>query len=113
MGLSMATRKELSKEVARRYQKASRGEKRDMLNEFCQAIGYNRHYAASILRNLGRQVYWRSPTGEQTVIIVRERRVKKKWQQRLRKYDDAVRDYLLMRQCGLLKFQKKFLKIQS
>jgi len=96
MGLTMATRKELSKEVARRYQKASRGEKRDMLNEFCQAIGYNRHYAAYILHNLGRQVYWRSPTGGQTVIIVGERRVKKQRQQRPRKYDDAVRDYLLI-----------------
>lgn len=96
MGLTMATRKELSKEVARRYQKASRGEKRDMLNEFCQAIGYNRHYAAYILHNLGRQVYWRSPTGGQTVIIVGERRVKKQRQQRPRKYDDAVCDYLLI-----------------
>jgi len=96
MGLTMATRKELSKEVARRYQKASRGEKRDMLNEFCQAIGYNRHYAAYILHNLGRQVYWRSPTGGQTVIIVGERRVKKQRQQRPRKYDDVVRDYLLI-----------------
>lgn len=96
MGLTMATKKELSKEVARRYQKASRGEKRDMLNEFCQAIGYNRHYAASILRNWGRQVYWRSPTGEQTVVIVGERRVKRQRQQRPRKYDDAVRDYLLI-----------------
>jgi hypothetical protein len=96
MGLTMATRKELSKEVARRYQKASRGEKRDMLNEFCQAIGYNRHYAAYILHNLGRQVYWRSPTGEQTVIIVGERRVKKQRQKWPKKYDDAVRDYLLI-----------------
>lgn len=96
MGLTMATKKELSKEVARRYQKASRGEKMDMLNEFCQAIGYNRHYAASILRNWGRQVYLRSPTGEQTVVIVGERLVKRQRQQRPRKYDDAVRDYLLI-----------------
>jgi hypothetical protein len=48
----MTTKKELSKEVARRYQKARRGERMDILDEFCQSIGYNRHYAASILRNL-------------------------------------------------------------
>lgn len=95
MGLTMATRKELSKEVARRYQKASRREKKEILGEFCQAVGYNRHYAAFILRNWGRQVYWRSPTGEQTVVIVGERRVKKQRQHRPRIYDDAVRDYLL------------------
>ncbi len=95
MGLTMATRKELSKEVARRYQRASRGEKRDILDEFCQAVGYNRHYAASILRNWGRPVYWRSPSGEQTVVIVGERRVKKQRQPRPRIYDDAVRGYLV------------------
>lgn len=53
MGLSMATRKELSKEVARRYQRGSRGEKISILREFCQGVGYNRHYAAFLLRYWG------------------------------------------------------------
>jgi hypothetical protein len=91
----MATRKELSKEVARRYQKAKRGEKKDILAEFCQATGYNRHYAAFILRNWGRQVHWRSSSGGQTVVIIGERRVKKQRLHRPRLYDDVVRDYLL------------------
>lgn len=95
MGLTMATRKELSKETARRYQKALRGEKRDILNEFCQAIGYNRHYAASILRNWGRPVYWRSASGEQTVVIVGEQRIRKQRQPRPRIYDDTVRGYVV------------------
>jgi len=95
MGLTMATRKELSKETARRYQKAKRGEKADILNEFCQAIGYNRHYAASILRNWGRPVYWRSASGEQTVVIVGEQRIRKQRQPRPRIYDDTVRGYVV------------------
>jgi hypothetical protein len=95
MGLTMATRKELSKEVARRYQKASRREKENILGEFCQATSYNRHYAAFTLRNCGRKVYWHSPTGEQTVIIVGEQRVKKQRQPRLRIYDDVVRSYVV------------------
>ncbi|TFG74827.1 MAG: transposase [Chrysiogenales bacterium] len=95
MGLTMATKKELSKETARRYQKASRGEKGDILNEFCQAIGYNRHYAASILRNWGRAVYWRSANGERTVVIVGEQRLRKQRQPRPRIYDDTVRGYVV------------------
>lgn len=95
MGLTMATKKDLSKEVARRYQKARRREKKGILDEFCQVTGYNRHYAAFILRNWGRKVYWRSPTGERTVIIVGERQVKKQRQQRPRIYDDAVRGYVV------------------
>jgi hypothetical protein len=95
MGLTMATKKELSKETSRRYQKASRGKKRDILNEFCQAIGYNRHYAASILRNWGRPVYWRSASGEQTLVIVGEQRIKKQRQPRPKIYDDTVRDYVV------------------
>lgn len=95
MRLTMATRKELSKEVARRYQKARRREKQDILAEFCQATGYNRHYAAYILRNWGRQVHWRSPPGGQTVVIIGERRVKKQRQARPKIYDEAVKEYLV------------------
>jgi len=39
MGLTMATKKDLSKNVARRYQKARRREKKGILGEFCQATG--------------------------------------------------------------------------
>ncbi|MCX6556104.1 MAG: transposase, partial [Candidatus Aminicenantes bacterium] len=75
--------------------KASRGEKGDILDEFCQAIGYNRHYAASILRNWGRPVYWRTASGEQAVVIVGEQRIKKQRQPRPKIYDDRVRDYVV------------------
>jgi len=95
MGLKMATKRDLSKEVARRYQRVSRREKRNILDEFCQAAGYNRHYAAFILRNWGRKVYWRLPSGGHTVAIVGEVRVKKQSRQRPRIYDDAVCNYLV------------------
>jgi hypothetical protein len=95
MELSMATRKELSKEVARRYQRASRVEKSAILGEFCQGVGYNRHYAASILRNWGRPVYMRLPDGGQEVVIIGGRRVRKQRQARPRVYDEAVKEYLV------------------
>lgn len=106
MGLSMATRKELSKEVARRYQRASRGGKSAILGEFCQGVGYNRHYASFLLRNWGRPVHLRLPGGEQEVIVIGERRIRKQRQTRPRIYDEAVKGYLvsfwevLDRPCG-------------
>jgi hypothetical protein len=90
----MATRRELSKEVARRYQKAGRGEKMRVLREFCQSTGYNRHYAAFLLRNHGRQVFLRSPTGERVVVLIGEHRMKKRRRERPRIYDQAVHDKL-------------------
>jgi len=95
MGLSMATRRELSKEVARRYQKACRRGKREILDEFCQVADYNRHYAAFILSNWGRAFHMRLPSGGQEVIIIGERRVKRQRQARPRIYDEAVREYLV------------------
>ncbi len=95
MRLTMGARKELSREVARRYQKAKRSEKRIILREFCQDVGYNRHYAAFILRNWGRKVFWRSATGEQVVIIVGEKRAKRQRSPRPRIYDEVVCGYLI------------------
>jgi hypothetical protein len=111
MGLTMATRKELSKEVARRYQKARRGERMDILDEFCQSIGYNRHYAASILRNLGRPVYWRSPTGEQTVVIIGEQRIKKQRQAKPKIYDDIDQAWNIPNRCARLPDELHFIQI--
>jgi len=95
MGLSMATRKELSKEVARRYQRASRGGRSDILEDFCQGVGYNRHYAAFLLRNWGRPIHIRLPGGGQEVIVVGERRVRKQRRARPRIYNEVVKGYLV------------------
>jgi hypothetical protein len=95
MGLSMATRKELSKEVARRYQRSDRGEKSSILGEFCHGAGYNRHYAAFLLRHWGRPIRMRLPGGGQEIVVVGERRVRKQRQARPRIYDEVVKEYLI------------------
>ena len=51
MEMTMKTRKELTKSLAKRYKKATKKAKSVMLGEFCANTGYNRDYAASILRN--------------------------------------------------------------
>ena len=51
MEMSMKSRKELSQAVARRYRKANRKGKTRILDEFVAATGYNRSYAAMLLRN--------------------------------------------------------------
>mgnify|MGYP000291885724 CR=1 FL=1 len=51
MEMTMKTRKELTKALAKRYKKATKNAKSLMLGEFCASTGYNRDYAASILRN--------------------------------------------------------------
>ena len=53
MALSMATRKQITKEMARRYARARKGERGRMLDELCALTGYNRGYAARLLRSGG------------------------------------------------------------
>lgn len=43
--------------VAARYQKASKKEKRSMLDEFTQLTGYNRCYASNLLSSHGKQLF--------------------------------------------------------
>lgn len=50
MRLDLMTRKRITREISRRYQKASKKEKGRMLDEFCALTGYNRSYAAWLLR---------------------------------------------------------------
>jgi hypothetical protein len=54
MEMSMKSRKELSEVVARRYRKARKKGKGRILDEFVAATGYNRAYAAMLLRNYER-----------------------------------------------------------
>lgn len=50
MRLDLMTRKRITQEVAKRYRKASKKERGRMLDEFCALTGYNRSYAATLLR---------------------------------------------------------------
>lgn len=56
MRLSMNARRELTHQVARRYRGASRKEKSQILTEFVHATGYNRSYAATLLRGYGKNI---------------------------------------------------------
>ncbi len=49
MGLSMAERKAVTKQMARRYAKASKGEKGVMLDELCALTGWTRRHARRAL----------------------------------------------------------------
>ena len=50
MALSMATRKQVTKEMAQRYRRARKRERTRMLGELCALTGYNRSYAARLSR---------------------------------------------------------------
>lgn len=58
MGLSMRTRQELTMAAARRYRKANRRQKSLMLDDFVADTGYNRAYAAMVLRDCGRRLLY-------------------------------------------------------
>lgn len=53
MGLSMKSRKELTEVTARRYRRCGRKGKAAILDEFVASTGYNRAYAALLLRRYG------------------------------------------------------------
>ena len=50
MALSMRERQAITKEMARRYKRAGKKERGLMLDELCALAGYNRSYAARLLR---------------------------------------------------------------
>ena len=50
MRLDLRTRKAVTERVAKRYRRASKAEKGRILDEFCATMGYNRSYAARVLR---------------------------------------------------------------
>jgi len=56
MGLTMGERQSLVRVSARRYQRASKKEKRKILDEFVQSTGYHRTYASYLLTGHGRRV---------------------------------------------------------
>ena len=60
MGLSMAERKAATKQMAKRYEKATKAQKGRMLDELCALTGWTRRHtrrALQVRRNRRRQVY--------------------------------------------------------
>jgi hypothetical protein len=52
VGLSMAERKAVTKQIARRYMRASKGEKGRMLDELCELTGWTRCHARRALQKV-------------------------------------------------------------
>ena len=53
MEFTMQERKKLTLVEAQRYVKASKVKKSAMLDDFCESTGYQRTYAARVLRQAG------------------------------------------------------------
>ena len=89
--ISMRVRKVISKEVAKRYQKARKKEKSKILDEFVELTGYNRKYGSWLLRNWGREVVvW---SGSKRIVFIGDIKKRKKRQGR-RIYGKEVEEVL-------------------
>lgn len=89
MGLTMKERKAVTKEIARRYQKANKKHKGLILNEFTALTGYNRSYASYLLNNHGKTV--KISPGIAFKVDVRQK-VKR---QRKRLYGESIKKALI------------------
>lgn len=67
--LEMATRRELSRQYARRYLKADRKGKGQILTEFCNLFHYSRKYSSFLLSKWGKKVYIKRKSSVMTVIV--------------------------------------------
>jgi len=92
MRLEMKVRRAVLKELAKRYQRGSKREKRQVLGEFVGLTGYNRCYASWLLRNCGRKVILPGKEGQQVVFIGEVRKIKRR---RDRVYDEEFRRVLI------------------
>jgi len=88
MGLSMAQRRAVTNEVARRYRKADKREKRRILDEFCATTGYHRKYAMQLLNRWGTSELRRIDGALVKVVIGKPRKRAKRIYRRI--YDEPV-----------------------
>jgi hypothetical protein len=87
MELTMNTRREIIKKMAPEYQKATKKEKRKILNELVHLTGYTRTYASWLLSHHGRKVYLTGQDGKKYRIIGSITKVKRN---RKKIYDEEV-----------------------
>jgi len=92
MGLTMHQRKAVTNELAKRYQRATKGDRGKLLAEFIQLTGYSRCYASHVLHNWG-TCHIRIVDGERVAVILGAKTTPKK-RKKPRIYDQAVIDIL-------------------
>jgi hypothetical protein len=85
----MRQRQAVAKVTAKRYQEASKKEKKQMLDEFCRTTGYNRCYARWVLRHQGKRLAVRDGVLVKADLARRQKRVK------ARTYDEPVQRALV------------------
>lgn len=92
MALTMHAKQAVTKELALKYKRARKKEKGKILDTVIDLAGYNRSYAARVLRERAKpKVVGRARKGRQTIILVEDERTKtKKKRSRPRKYGKEV-----------------------
>jgi len=85
MRLTMQDRKSVTKAMARQYRRGRKKDKGVILTQFVEATGYNRVYAARLLRNHGKRVVVKPG-----IVVEGSARVKRKPPGREKYYDEAV-----------------------
>ena len=86
MGLTMDQRKGYAREMAKRYRKASKKKKGQLIEEYLELTGCTRHHAAWLLRCWGTTV-WDQRGGRPVKIVVGQRRARRRTP---RVYDQEV-----------------------
>ena len=92
MSLTMKEKQAVTKQLALKYKKATKKEKGQILDSVIALTGYNRSYAARVLRDRGKpKVLGKVRNGKQTITLVEDERTKrKKRRTRPRRYDNEV-----------------------
>ncbi len=74
MRLTLQERQSLTRVIATRYRRARKKEKKEILNEFLHSTGYNRKYAAYVLRMYGKRIRVRNDTVIEAYVRRRNKR---------------------------------------
>jgi len=92
MALAMQEKQAVTKQLALKYKRARKKEKGKILDTVIDLAGYNRSYAARVLRERAKpKVLGRVRKGGRTITLVEDERTKrKKKRRRPRKYDEEV-----------------------
>ncbi len=93
MGLTMKEKQAVTKQLAHNYNRAGKMQKGKILDVLIQLTGYNRSYAARVLRQRAKpKILGRLKDGEVTSTLVEDERAKRKrrTRSRPRKYGKEV-----------------------